>query len=104
MKCIETSPGDFISKEAFICILALCYVYVMGTVVLEARSMIGQVGSAYGTDVVGLLPPFPPFRSGNTDDRISYMFSMYTIVYAAERFVWVWAPCPPCFSLAIYVC
>lgn len=27
MKCIEACPGDFISKEAFICILALCYVY-----------------------------------------------------------------------------
>lgn len=29
MKCFEICPGDQISKEAFICILALCYVYVM---------------------------------------------------------------------------
>lgn len=29
MKCFEVCPGDQISKEAFLCILALCYVYVM---------------------------------------------------------------------------
>lgn len=29
MKCFEVCPGDQISKEAFICILALCYVCVL---------------------------------------------------------------------------
>lgn len=28
MKCLEVCIGEYISKEAFICILALCYVYV----------------------------------------------------------------------------
>ncbi|RLN53332.1 hypothetical protein BBJ29_000435 [Phytophthora kernoviae] len=48
MQCIKDVPGDSISKEAFICILALCY-------------------------------------EGNTEDRISYIFTMYNITLTGEN-------------------
>ncbi|KAF4320062.1 hypothetical protein BBO99_00005927 [Phytophthora kernoviae] len=48
MQCIKDVPGDAISKEAFICILALCY-------------------------------------EGNTEDRISYIFTMYNITLTGEN-------------------
>ncbi|KAG7394105.1 hypothetical protein PHYBOEH_005660 [Phytophthora boehmeriae] len=48
MQCVKDVPGDSISKEAFICILALCY-------------------------------------EGNTEDRISYIFTMYNITLTGEN-------------------
>ncbi|KAG6622830.1 uncharacterized protein IUM83_09070 [Phytophthora cinnamomi] len=48
MRCFEEVPGDAISKEAFVCILALFY-------------------------------------EGNTEDRISYIFNMYNIIFSGEN-------------------
>ncbi|KAE9251939.1 hypothetical protein PF004_g2231 [Phytophthora fragariae] len=48
MRWFEEVPGDAISKEAFVCILALFY-------------------------------------EGNTEDRISYIFNMYNIIFSGEN-------------------
>ncbi|KAL7689322.1 putative pleckstrin domain, protein ENHANCED DISEASE RESISTANCE 2, EF-hand domain pair [Plasmopara halstedii] len=48
MQCLEKMPGTTISKEAFVCILALFY-------------------------------------EGNTEDRISYIFTMYKIILSGEN-------------------
>lgn len=48
MQCFEEMPGNSISKEAFVCVLALFY-------------------------------------EGNTEDRISYMFTMYKIILSGEN-------------------
>lgn len=82
MKCLAQCPGEFISKEAFLCSLALCYVYVPCA---SSRSLCASRDSSVSYSHIALSLRMS--ASGNTEDRISYLFTMYAIVYAAERYV-----------------
>jgi hypothetical protein len=74
MKIFADEDGDFVSREMFVCSLALCYEYGLWQPI-----RLGHTVANAETRIFGYL------CRGNTEDRISYIFTMYGIIYGLER-------------------